>query len=1399
MVPLDFYLALPPAERRVFDLWLVVHHPLTIDDLQRWVALAALPPADHAPKTQRDFKALFERWKANGLLTKLASRYASSEYILSHVVRHAVAAQLAPAELARLAAIVRRESPLTSYYVQSANERLARELFLLMYLEPAPQLAAALARFEAMLPADDLPRILFDALGMCPPREGLDKLGSARADRYVRTAVSLAVEHLLALGPGPLQYVLDARARLDSAVLLDALYYLTLRGDLELVGQVAGDDTHVDVLSARSFLALAEGDFRTARQHAQHALEATRTKKTRQLKGVSNRLWPWLVLALLTSTEAPEHAALAREVMRLPPKKLSPWWNLPPLLALRGFLDGEPSSTREDRGWLQPHGWEERTLWGLSVRFRGEIASSERTKSLAHYGERAAQSGLAWLAAELPRIALAAQGQASEVSGLAALYLAEQPWERALRALESALSTADDAVVSPTTQNEERLVWSLVVQSERSHRLSARVQTRTKSGFSAGRQVSWKKLHDAGLDAPYASEHDRRVIALIKLVRDFYHPGAGNYEPLPSAALALVGHPLVFSDLECSTHVEVVRRDVRIDVRDHEGEVLVTVLPGACVLDEAVCEREGVERILVYALTPQQRIIAQQLTAGGLRLPAAARPRAQQVLGQLASHFPVSSELPLETPNVSEVPADPRVYIQLRRASPGLRVRWCVVPLGSGPQFPPGVGSANVLGTRTLEAGTSLRSRAGEDPAASTNVRCTRDLAGETRELARVLSACPTLADVDADARELSLSDLTACLELLCELRALGDSIVVAWPDGQALAVVAERKVSDLKLALREQGSWFHAEGELAVDATRKLSFRELLDLVAVQSGRFVPLGDGQFLALSESLRRTLDSAVALSRTKGAEVSLHPLAVLGLSELSEAQLKTDKLVSERLLRAREAPALSPELPHTFEATLRPYQREGYVFLSRLAHWGAGAVLADDMGLGKTLQTLALMVEHASRGPALVVAPTSVCTNWLDEARKFAPSLRVVRFGGGPREQVLRELGPLDVLVCSYGLLQQEGALLASKRFQVIVLDEAQAIKNAGTLRAKAALGLVGNVRIALTGTPIENHLGELWSILSFANPGLLGTPKNFEDRFVKPIQRDGDRAKSLLLRRLIKPFVLRRKKSEVLDDLPDKTIITLRVEPSEDERAFFAALREQALARVSDRDKPAEARIRLLAELMRLRRAACHPALVAPDSALASSKLATLEALLEELIQGGHRVLVFSQFVDYLSLVRERLVALGISHQYLDGSSSTRARADAVATFQAGSSDVFLISLKAGGFGLNLTAADYVVHLDPWWNPAVEDQASDRAHRIGQTRPVTIYRLVMEGSIEEKILALHANKRQLADDLLEGTSAGPTLSVDELIELLSAPHDAPSETPPRVTAAQQPRVSTPGE
>ena len=439
-----------------------------------------------------------------------------------------------------------------------------------------------------------------------------------------------------------------------------------------------------------------------------------------------------------------------------------------------------------------------------------------------------------------------------------------------------------------------------------------------------------------------------------------------------------------------------------------------------------------------------------------------------------------------------------------------------------------------------------------------------------------------------------------------------------------------------------------------------------------------------------------------------------------------------------------------------------------------------------MGLGKTVQTLAVLLDRAPDGPAVVVAPTSVMANWTDEARRFAPTLNVTVYAGAAssRADLLADAAPFDLFVTTYGVLQNDIEELATVPWHTAVLDEAQAIKNPQAKRSRAAHRLPGAFRVITTGTPIQNNLQDLHSLFNFANPGLLGSQDQFRRNFALPIERDQDADAQSRLRRLIAPFMLRRLKATVLDDLPERTEITLHVTMSEEEASLYEALRRKAVeeleaARKETPDLAEGARrVQVLVHLTKLRQACCNPRLVMDGHAPESSKLATFAATLEELRAGHHKVLVFSQFVRHLRLVEEHLRSAGIAYQYLDGATPAKTRAKRIAAFQAGEGEVFLISLKAGGVGLNLTAADYVIHMDPWWNPAVEDQASDRAHRIGQTRPVTIYRLVTEGTIEEQIVELHHRKRDLAEQLLEGADAAGRLDAEELLELLRQPLDA---------------------
>lgn len=508
-----------------------------------------------------------------------------------------------------------------------------------------------------------------------------------------------------------------------------------------------------------------------------------------------------------------------------------------------------------------------------------------------------------------------------------------------------------------------------------------------------------------------------------------------------------------------------------------------------------------------------------------------------------------------------------------------------------------------------------------------------------------------------------------------------------------------------------------------------------------------------------------------IAKIIGKGLRLNPLTAPLLTglEAEVGEFTADKGWQAHLQKLQSLRDYQPKLPRTLQADLRAYQHEGFTWLARLAQWGVGACLADDMGLGKTVQILALLLQRAADGPQLVVAPTSVTLNWQAESRRFAPQLKLRLYH---QDRNLADLAPGDVVITSYGLLQQDSAAFAACGWNSVVLDEAQAIKNAQTKRAQAVMDLQSNFRVVATGTPLENHLGELWSLFRFINPGLLGSQESFNERFAQPIER-GDGAARRTLKALIQPFILRRLKSQVLDELPARTEITYKVPLSDEEAHLYEALRQQAVDSVADAPAGAGRSFKILTEITRLRRFCCHPSLVTAQTDLPGSKLQAFSALVDEILANGHKALVFSQYVDHLSLVRTVLDSKRIAYQYLDGSVPAKERERRVNAFQAGSGDIFLISLKAGGSGLNLTAADYVIHLDPWWNPAVEDQASDRAYRIGQQRPVTIYRLVAENSIEEQIVALHARKRDLADSLLEGGEMSAKLDADALLALLA--------------------------
>jgi superfamily II DNA or RNA helicase len=637
----------------------------------------------------------------------------------------------------------------------------------------------------------------------------------------------------------------------------------------------------------------------------------------------------------------------------------------------------------------------------------------------------------------------------------------------------------------------------------------------------------------------------------------------------------------------------------------------------------------------------------------------------------------------------------------------------------------------------------------------------------------------------------------------LAELQALG--ITSEWDPFERRARL-ETRVKHLSAAVRAlvEDGW-HVEGEAgAYRSAGSLQFSvtsgiDWFDLEATADfgGQSVPLtdilgalrrgdgvvrlGDGSIGLLPEDwLRRYLPLTMAGElhggklRFRTSQTAL--LDALLADRADDATVAVDQTFDTLRRQLETFSQVSAEdPPSTFTGTLRPYQREGLGWFTFLRRFKFGGCLADDMGLGKTVMVLALLdSRRAEHRPSLIIVPRSLVSNWMSEGARFAPHLRLLDYSHTARAASLAAMEDYDAVLCTYGTLRRDVEALKQVEFDYLILDEAQAIKNAATASAKAVRLLEGRHRLALSGTPIENHLGELWSLFEFLNPGILGSSSVFQRATAGSGAAPAPEFTSTLSRGL-RPFILRRTKSQVARELPERTEQTLSCELSGRERALYDSLkrhyRAALLGRTGQAD-PSGSKLHVLEALLRLRQASCHPGLVdARQHDGSSAKFDVLLPRLREVIAEGHKALVFSQFTSLLALLRRSLDAEKITYEYLDG--RTRERAAAVQHFQEDPSvGLFLISLKAGGLGLNLTAAEYVFLLDPWWNPAVEAQAIDRAHRIGQTREVIAYRLIAKDTVEEKVITLQQSKRALADAVLSADAVGLRHLTREDLELL---------------------------
>ena len=965
--------------------------------------------------------------------------------------------------------------------------------------------------------------------------------------------------------------------------------------------------------------------------------------------------------------------------------------------------------------------------------------------------------------------------QLIEITGLIEI---KSQWDLALDKLIALNPNAEKNAppAKPKTIKPVRLIWEFEHSYEQSyeHSLTAREQKLNKSGWTKGRVVSLKRLKEETALFDYLSESDKRMCHAIDAYQSWGYYSKLEYtlQGLP-ALEAAVGIDNLYDSDDLSQAIEIIKREPELLVSQQGEQLCLSIadLPDniGSYEEQPAYDLKSITdtqyQLTVFSL--EHIKVAEIIGEAGLLIPISAKQKALEGISAIAPFLNIQSDITELDTGLETYECDPNLVVNIQPFQKGLTFTCVVMPFGEqGPAFKPAIGNASLT--------TELNGK---------RIATQRDLQREETLLDQLDQTCPAFLGMSDNI--LLLDDLQTALAALEQLEIAmtqtSFDLVLRWPKGKKVSLTKKLDSEHLQLAFSQKNEWFDITGDLQIDNEQVIDLRKLLELVRTSNGRFIELGADQILALTDDLRHKLE----LINQVTDDGKFHPLASLQIEEATTGmRMKTIHAWDQQTKKMHQANKIEPQIPSTFKAQLRDYQLVGFDWASRLAHWGAGACLADDMGLGKTLQALAILVSRGSNGPSLVLAPTSVCFNWQQEALKFAPTLNIKIFADtnntAQREELLKQLSAFDCVIISYGLLHRESEILKAVHWHTIIADEAQALKNPLAKRTKAAFALKSDFKMITTGTPIENNLTELWSLFRFINPGLLGNIKRFGERFSLPIENadeepEAARKASQALKALIQPFMLRRMKNQVLTELPPRTDINIRVEMGPKERDFYEALRLNAIDNISQSGQQANAgeqRIRMLAELVKLRQACCNPKLVMAETDIPSAKLAALNELLDELKLNNHKALIFSQFVGHLQLIKQHIEAKGFSYQYLDGSTPQKQRQKRVNAFQSGEGDIFLISLKAGGSGLNLTAADYVIHMDPWWNPAVEEQASDRAHRIGQTRPVTIYRLITQNTIEEKIVALHQHKRDLADKLLSGNQIVSKLSVDDMLNLL---------------------------
>lgn len=925
-------------------------------------------------------------------------------------------------------------------------------------------------------------------------------------------------------------------------------------------------------------------------------------------------------------------------------------------------------------------------------------------------------------------------------------------WERILNELvsEARWESADS---SANTERKSRLVYFVS-----GGYVNVKLQTRLKNGnWSNGRELTPRSYSE------YVPEMDESDLKIYNKCANAYSMTIEDTLPF------LVGDDRVFKERYYESNLNVIVDEEKPFIvlgKTKEGfkfqSNLKNLAPGKTTY---VIKKDETHYTVIKISSEQYKYFIKLLSIP--TIPASEENALKKILPAICNKVDIHSPILEGENSLDTIDGTPRIALKIRQSKPCIfTIQLLAHPLENGKKYPiPGEGNQLIIDSVENKRYQVKRRLRKEIENKNALLEYVDDMDDATRDIKYPLSSYGNSQEL-----ELPLWKLLAVMEYANQRK---DCYDIEWEDGRKQYLI-QPKAWDVNV--KQHGGWFEIEGEVKLDGNTTINMARLLKHIGeTVGGKFIKIGNDEYITITDTLRKQLERIEAMSVCTKDKILVPKASASLLANVINGDInikQEDNSVSELCQKIEESYSLNPQKPRALQATLRDYQSEGFKWMAQLDSWGAGACLADDMGLGKTVQTIALLLYKRKEGPSLVIAPTSVVTNWKNEMERFAPTLHTTlinTLSSDDRKEAILKAKAGDVMLTTYGILSNEQEDISTKEWNVICLDEAHTIKNRETKMAQAVYTFNAKTRIALTGTPLQNHLGELWSLFNFINPGMLGTYDMFREKFIVPIE-NGQKERQKQLKRIILPFVLRRTKNEVVEELPDKTETVRYIELSKKEMSVYELIREEAKKMLESDNKVS---MNVLAEITKLRQAACAATLARPKLKLESSKIEQLMQLVDEIISGENHILIFSQFTSFLKLIKNEFDKRHVGYLYLDGGTPLKQRENLVEQFQNGESPIFIISLKAGGLGLNLTGANYVIHMDPWWNPAIEQQATDRAYRIGQRQKVTVYHLISEHTIEEKILRLHKTKRDMADSLLEGADVSHKLSVDELRDLLA--------------------------